>query len=634
MTARTPGPFEYFETTGAAIEAAADEPDAHARTLGSLADDLDVDSARASAATEGDISALVGTAPRQAGAVARSLAQKGSFASACLRMFARHVDLFDSRVDDLNVQVAEAAASAETDLAKLLLEPLGKDPKAITDATYRQLLPRYRRHQADLDDTAEQVAGWLRRGPDDRLLHRLVRSGLLPLEAASAFPRLELTPSDVYLALAAQAAKGLVPPEILAQGPEALDRYLAKHHDIASKLTHATGDSDLGDLLILPALGVGGAGVRDILKGTTAAERRRLALLLPSKFGNNPDAPFDMRAQANRVRISGQIHDDQQEIKRLQSEMPTGPGSEGRRDELEDRIDQLRKRGDLYDGLLNDAPVADKDGRAPDHRAIILFDPTGDGSIAELHGVLDENTKNVGVYVPGTGHGLDDWEDSVKRSNSMLRSSSGLSLITWIGGDLPDSVLSDAPDQKYAKHAGPLLSDFSYQLRDEMDRDGASGAATTYLGHSYGGAIVGQAEHHGLDADRVLMVEGAGMGPDVHSTDDLPTAGRTTPHYSMTAPGDIITVAQNSGHLGSDPDTFGNAVRLQTGRTGGGDPIDGVSSHSKVFTPGSDAWKNMLAVLNGETATLRHDDIIVRVDPKAGAMTGPSHDSGGTVRVR
>lgn len=631
MTARTPGPFEYFTTTGAAIEAAADAPDGHARTLAVLADDLDLDASRASAATEGEISGLVAVSPRETGTVARSLAQKGSFAAACLRTFARHVDLFDFRVNALNAQVADAAATAETDLAKLLLEPLGGS-KAASDATYRELLPRYQRAQGDLDDVADQVAGWLRRGPTDRILHRLVRNGLMPLAAASAFPHLALTPSDIYLAKAAEAAKGLVPPEILAQGPDVLDDYLVKHHDIASKLSHRSDDSALTNLLTLPSFGTRGVGIRDMLKGTSPAERRRLSALSPAMFGNNPDAPFDMRAQANRVRISGQMHDDQQEIKRLQSERSNGPGAAAERNAIDDRIDQLRERHKLYDGILTDRPARDGDGRAPAHRTIIAFDPRGDGSMAELHGVLDKNTKNLGVYVPGTGHGLDDWGDSARRSTNFVKDSSGAAMITWIGGDLPDSVVPDAVDQKYAKHAGPLLSDFSHQVRNELDDQGI-GAAPKYMGHSYGGAIVGQAERYGLDTRGVLMIEGAGMGPDVHDVDDLHPSNRRTPHYSMTAPGDPIATAQNSGHLGSDPDTFGEAIPLQTGRDKDGKQIDGIAAHAGVLKRDSDSYNNMLAFLNGTTASLRHDDDM-HVDPKAGAMYVPNFDSGGTVRIR
>jgi hypothetical protein len=387
-------------------------------------------------------------------------------------------------------------------------------------------------------------------------------------------------------------------------------------------------------LLAMPVFTNESGTIPEALALMTRAEQRRLAMLMPNEFGNNDTIPFDLRAQANRVRISAQIHVDEGRIAELKAELREVAGSDVHLPDVEKELAKLEGRAVLYDGLLNTPAAKDLDGLAPAHRQIILFDPAGDGRIAEVSGIIDANTKNVGVYVPGTGHGLDDWVESVKRSNSFLKNTTHTAMITWIGSDLPDSVVKDAPNQKYAEQAGPALATFSSVLRSEIGHDGAGDAKVTYLGHSYGGAIVGEAERYGLDTDRVLMVEGAGSGPHIDSVRDLSAMNQKTPHYSMTAPGDIIEVAQLSGHLGPDPDTFHDAVVLQTGRDGD-KPIEGFSSHGGVFATGSDAWNNMLAVITGGTATLRHDDELIAIDYQTGQpIMASNYDSGGTVNVK
>lgn len=634
VVTRTPGYFDYWDVTGKQIEAAADGPAGHAAILGALAEDLDIDGRRARTATEGDISGMVARDPAEAGSVARSLAQNGVFAVACLRKFAGEVDLFDTRVNRLNVQIAELALSYRS--FPLLVEPLGTWAD-LRGRKIAELRPRYLAAETDLDDAADLVADWLKQGPTEKLLHVMVRNGLMPLAAGSYFPQLVFNGADVYLAMAAQAAAGLVPRWVLAQGPESLDAYLTKHHGVAARLVDQLGDlsSDgssltaLTGLLVMPMYGAKAPRMDDLLAHTSSGERRRLAMLLPAFFGNNSEAPFEMRAQANRVRISAQIHDDAIRMSELDKEIGRYAGSDHPAHDAIDERKRLEKRADTYEHLLNDIPAKGKDKTSPDHRQIILFDPRGDGTMAEVHGLIDKNTEGVGVYVPGTGHGLDDWSDSASRSESFRKNSSRLAMVTWIGSDLPDNVVLNAPNQGYAKEAGPLLSEFSQQLRTDMERSGAGSASTAYLGHSYGGAIVGEAEHYGLSTDRVVMVESAGMGPSVKSVEDLAPENRTTPHYSLTASDDVINIVQGSGHLGADPDEFGNNVRLQTGYFSNGDRIDGpIASHSDVFNKDSDAWNNMMSGLVGGTATRWHPDEI------HGDAHLPSYESGGEVKIR
>ena len=244
-----------------------------------------------------------------------------------------------------------------------------------------------------------------------------------------------------------------------------------------------------------------------------------------------------------------------------------------------------------------------------DDRQILFFDPSGDGAMAELHGPIGAGTRNVGVIVPGTTAELSNFDSNATRSRlfSDADPDRGLAMITWMGGDLPDSVVKDAPFANYSVDLGPRLADFSHDVRLEIDRSGApSTARVTYAGHSYGGAVVGRSELHGLDADRVLHVESAGMGHDIIDAGDHPASQSGVQRYSMTAPGDAIGLSQgvqrggNVGH-GADPDDFAGTTRLHTGDKTDGTPNTGIGSHTTVFQHGSDAWENMFAVFTGGT---------------------------------
>ncbi len=642
MVDRVRGPFEYFETTAESIEEAAKEPARHSRTMHGLADDLDLDQKRTRAATEGDIEDLVGRHPNSAAARSRRLAMNGAFATGCLTEFAQGVRAFDTTTARLNREVARAVAAAAKEAARDDDPGMGGETSAgggisgvidevesavdITNAgaeAYRRLLPQYRRAQAELEDDGERVAGRLERGARAEDVRDLMRAGYIPLIMAGVFTQVQLSPSDKYVALVAGLMRDHLPPEATTWTVKQLDAYLTRHHAAADRVVD--GSDDLDSVWSQVASGLSVAGLLKTLGSAPEGDRRRLATMLPSIIGNHKDAPFDLRAQAHRVNISAQIHRDAQRIEDLRADPRYRGGEHG-------LVDRLEKRAKLYEDLLHKRPQADLSGDRPEHRQIILFDPRGDGRIAEISGVIDRHTKNVGVYLPGTGHGLDDWNSSVRRSNELVANSNGLAMVTWIGGDLPDGVVANAPSRGYADTLAPRLADFSHQLRDEMHRVGSAGD-TAYLGHSYASAITGQAERIGLDADRVLSVEGVGMGHGVDDRDDLSTPNRHTPHYSMTAPDDFIGTVQRSGWHGQDPDEFEGTVQLQTGHYKNGEPITGsFASHSGVFSPFSDAWNNMLAFLTGGEGTRAKDDL--KVDPKAGTYTVPGYHSGGPVRIR
>lgn len=398
--------------------------------------------------------------------------------------------------------------------------------------------------------------------------------------------------------------------------PTDLRQFIIDHPQVAEALQNTVpfGDGPAGTLRSLTGAFITSAGGaaeayeqrrlagRDLFEGLSPADAAILAMTYPSLVGNLPGVPFTNRADANTVNVVAALANERRELAETRDQHARNQDDWDflglNNNDLEGPIEDLEKRIELYESILNG------------NRTIVYFDPSGDGAIAELHGAIDQHTRNVGVLVPGTGTELSNYDKGVAgRSREFVAEdpSGSLAMISWMGGDLPDSVAKDAPFANYSKDLGPRLADFSRDLALETERVGGTPRpAVTVAGHSYGGAVVGRSELNGLVADRVLHIESAGMGHDVQDHDDLPSSQSGVTRYSMTAPGDPISLSQgtqigdNIGH-GADPDTFDGTTRLHTGNRVDGEPNTGTDSHTQVFEMNSDAWNNMFEVFTGGT---------------------------------
>lgn len=413
--------------------------------------------------------------------------------------------------------------------------------------------------------------------------------------------------------------------------PTDLRQFIIDHPKVAEALQNTVpfGDGPAGTLRSLTGSFITSAGGaaeafeqrrlagRDLFEGLSPADAAILAMTYPSLVGNLPGVPFANRADANTVNVVAALANERRELAQTRDQHAKNQDDWDflglNNNDLEGPIKDLEKRIELYESILNG------------NRTIVYFDPAGDGAIAELHGTIDRNTRNVGVLVPGTGTELSNYGGLARRSMTFQDAdvTGGLTMISWMGGDLPDG-LTDAPDPKYSLGLGPRLADFSRDLDLEISRSDATDPSVTVAGHSYGGAVVGRAETNGLVTDRVLHIESAGMGSDVNGASDLPASQDGVRRYSMTAPGDFIELTQGAtvggfGH-GADPDTFEGTTRLHTGNTKDGEFNTGFDSHSAVFEEGSDAWDNMFGVFaGGEVDTYRSPDYYY---PRS--MHGPS----------
>ncbi|MDA3630240.1 alpha/beta hydrolase [Saccharopolyspora sp. WRP15-2] len=512
---------------------------------------------------------------------------------------------------------------------------------------------------ADLWERFQDKAGTrgsqLTNGPTPEALHQLDAAGLLPLAATSLFGS-DWTPARPHALLASLIDKGVLPAKFAEMSAAEVEKALTNPDD--PKLAQALvnhGQGSMGSDPIakeLQALAKAGdaQGISKLLGGLSGEQQHWYALLLAPAIGNLSGASFDMRATSNRVRINAALGDKnadiaslKKRIEKLQGELsdtsgynPYGGGYNLENARIAQEIQDLKKqleaaetRSKTLEGMLTDTRT--NYGHLPGepnqvHRKIVYFDPKDDGAVAELLGNINKDTKNVGVHVPGTGTDIDNFGGVADKVEGFVReadrSGDNLAMVAWMGSDLPDSVPKDAPFVNYSEDGGKKLAGFSHELRQEMNRNVPDNdLGITVSGHSYGGAVVGKGEVHGMDANRILHIESAGMGHNVDSPDDYNNPNKHVSRYSMTAPSDAIGAIQgkngpdwlgmgNLGH-GADPDEFDGVTRLETGRYSDdpknvpdgekpGSVIAGpTKSHSNVFSYDSDAWWNMYNVHTG-----------------------------------
>jgi pimeloyl-ACP methyl ester carboxylesterase len=330
--------------------------------------------------------------------------------------------------------------------------------------------------------------------------------------------------------------------------------------------------------------------------------------------GASGTGPFASQVAANRVKVDSALTSEQGNLSSMQAKLADlKKQDEGVEDDytrglnasderqLQDQITASQQKISLYQDIL------------ANNRQILAFDPSGNGKIAELIGNIGPQTTNVGVLVPGTFTTMADFNKYAQDAASFVNADpkGDLAMVAWANGNFPQSLVTQAPDPSYSQAMAPDLASFSHQLRDQINQAAGPGndVQVTYAGHSYGGAVVGLAEQDGLDANRTLYIESAGMGHNVWSPSDLNDMQPDVQRYSMTAPGDPISYTQGIqlfgwGH-GANPNTFPGVTDLSTGNYPNGQPITGLAAHNGVFTPGSGAWQNMYDVFTGQSSDLQ-----------------------------
>ena len=239
------------------------------------------------------------------------------------------------------------------------------------------------------------------------------------------------------------------------------------------------------------------------------------------------------------------------------------------------------------------------------NRQFVAFATAGNGRMIEMLGTFHPGNKGVGVYVPGTGSNLDG---STTNHNAAwnLAQLSDSPVLLYMNGNLPQDLITEAPFPGDARSMAPELVEFGKEV-DRQVAANSPGTPVTYIGHSYGGSVVGSAEQLGLRADRVLYASSAGTG-----VYDGPwnNANPDVQRFSMTAPGDMIgatqSIDQGVNPHGSDPDEMLGVTRLDTGYYSPGDSehpgevVFGPDGHGDYWNDrDSTAFRNMVGVVSG-----------------------------------
>ncbi len=319
----------------------------------------------------------------------------------------------------------------------------------------------------------------------------------------------------------------------------------------------------------------------------------------PQVMGNTDGVPFPARIAANRINIHNALNDEQQKpnpsaarITQLRAMLAPIEDPEFARDHS---ATAEGTQGNPFDGLMN--------------RQFVAFSHAGGGRMIEMIGNLHPGNKGVSVYVPGMGTNLNGSSVNHNAAWNLARLSNSPAFL-YMNGELPQKLLPEAAFPGDARAMARGLVEFGKEV-DRAVKDNAPGTPVTYIGHSYGGSVVGSAEQLGLRADRVLYASSAGTGVyDGPWVNKNPKVQR----FSMTAPGDLIGATQSLDKRinphGSDPDEMPGVTRLDTGyysqsnRDHPGEIVFGPDGHGDYWNdPGSTAFANMAGVISGGDVT-------------------------------
>ncbi|WP_432870168.1 alpha/beta hydrolase [Microbispora rosea] len=310
--------------------------------------------------------------------------------------------------------------------------------------------------------------------------------------------------------------------------------------------------------------------IRKFFGKLTAAERASLAVEQPDVVGRLDGAPATVRYAANRLLIERALTHEQKDLAALKA---TDPKSL--------QVTLLEKRVARMTEFLQ--PRVTGDGRSVP-RQFLLFDPAGDGRVAEVFGDLAK-AEHVAVMVPGITNRLDNYDSIANDAVALLKDrASGKELpdsavITWLGYDTPEFGDSVLPAK--AEVGAPALHSFRAGLET------AKGAKLALFAHSYGTLLSSKALQEGTPFDSVVFMGSPGLGPTIKSAADLKLRPGTQV-FAMRAPGDWVSYTEAHG---SDPAEMADIRRLATGRSSG---------HSEYYTPKNTGLENLQTILTGD----------------------------------
>ncbi|WP_285728233.1 alpha/beta hydrolase [Psychromicrobium xiongbiense] len=394
-----------------------------------------------------------------------------------------------------------------------------------------------------------------------------------------------------------------------------------------------------------------GQSLGQLFTGLSPEQASRLALLFPG-LGNLDGVPFPTRYLANRVNIAAALQTRKDNAPALKQQIQAAQTAVDQAqktlddalknphlnpqshatflDQLAKAQKELKRLNDqskligIYTNYLTEKTQSYEigpDGNPLPERIghqILVFSDAGPGSIAEVWG-NPATAAHTGIAVPGTGASMPNFAgDSIRMGQSFMEQAyhpkdgkpQSLSMVVWQGGEFPQNIPTVDGNSLFPDHSAGN-PEYANQHADRLNRFAAAvqaQAPNTSIGvggHSYGAASVGAAEHAGMKVDRVLFIEGAGVGPGITSLRGYPEYGSTM-YFQMTAPGDPIRWASVVPVLGVSPEAADGVASVETGfyddthRGPDGVLLKDTAAHTDVFTNGSTAWENMFKFYTGQ----------------------------------
>lgn len=278
----------------------------------------------------------------------------------------------------------------------------------------------------------------------------------------------------------------------------------------------------------------------------------RLASTHPELVGPLDGAPLGLRYAANRTLAGREAQRLEGELERVESELAEEREGGmpfpffvspvpiiGR--EVVDRLttsreEELEAERDEIAGQMDRA-----DAFADPGRQLLIYDPRGDGRVAEVFGDL-ENAGHATVLVPGIGNSMEGFDGELRteaqnfHNEADARSGGQAATVAWLGYDSPDGFTDPAT------YSNDNAAEGGESLARSLDGINAQNPAahTTVAGHSYGSVVAGNAAaHHGLNVDDVVLTGSPGPGPGVDHASDLSRGGEARV-WAAAAPDDLI----------------------------------------------------------------------------------------------
>ena len=256
-------------------------------------------------------------------------------------------------------------------------------------------------------------------------------------------------------------------------------RYNADDQDRASEGGDGGAGSSVSTSRIdalkgeIGTLGHDPARVADWWRSLSDAERAVLVHDDPGRIGNLDGIAFEDRFEANRLNI-------ERHVAWLES---TGASA-----------DHMKHFRELI---------------ADDSRNFVLFDPSGDGRIAEVFGDLT-NADDIAIVVPGIGNDLAHY--SPDDAESLLHAMGDDSAtIMWLGYDTPSGPWPPNPldpamlRPERAIQWAPDLTSFTNGIRASAHGE------ISIVAHSYGTILATEAAKGGMSVERIVLMGSPGV---------------------------------------------------------------------------------------------------------------------------